>query len=81
MQTVRGLRSWKRSTDDSVEMPTLGADNGLTINDMIGLDYDDEKWDDLLDQLTLDELVQICGNSGWSTPEVDSMRETGNGRY
>lgn len=61
--------------DDSVEMPTLGADNGLTINDMIGLDYDDEKWDDLLDQLTLDELVQICGNSGWSTPEVDSIEK------
>lgn len=61
--------------DDSVEMPTLGADNGLTIDDMKGLDYDDEKWEDLLDQLTLEELIQICGNSGWSTPEVESIKK------
>ena len=61
--------------DDSVEMPALGADNGLTINDMIGLDYDDEKWDDLLDQLTLDELTVLCGNSGWSTPQIDSIEK------
>ena len=61
--------------DDSVEMPVLGADNGLTINDMIGLDYDDEKWEDLMDQLTLDELTVLCGNSGWSTPQIDSIEK------
>ncbi len=61
--------------DDSVEMPTLGADNGLTINDMAGLSYDDEKWNDLVDQLTLEELTVLCGNSGWSTPEIDSIKK------
>lgn len=59
--------------DETVEMPTLGADNGLTMDDMIGVDYDDEKWGDLLDQLTLDELIQMTGNAGWSTPAAESV--------
>ena len=35
--------------DDSVEMPTTGADNGLKLADMRGKDYDDPMWEDLLD--------------------------------
>lgn len=31
--------------------PTSNADNGLTLSDLRGLDYDDPLWDDLLDQL------------------------------
>ena len=65
----------KELDDDSVEMPTLGADNNLTIDDMVGVDYDDEQWELLLDKLTLDELIQLCGNAGWSTPEVDSIEK------
>lgn len=40
------------------EMPTLGADNGLTLPMMMGKDYDDPDWELLLDQLTYDEMVQ-----------------------
>lgn len=40
------------------EMPTLGADNGLTLASLIGADYDDSRWETLLDQLTYDEMVQ-----------------------
>lgn len=40
------------------EMPTLGADNGLALANMIGAEYDDPQWDVLLDQLTFDEMVQ-----------------------
>ena len=42
---------------DSVEMPTLGAKNGLTLASMIGKDFDDPQWETLLDQLTFDEMV------------------------
>ena len=45
------------SKADSVEMPTLGADNGLALVSMIGADYDDPQWDTLLDQLTFNEMV------------------------
>ena len=41
-------------------MPTTGADNGLTLADMRDADYDDPRWEKLLDQLTVDEMLQIC---------------------
>ena len=42
--------------NDSDEMPTTGAKNGMTLADMRGLSYDDEKWDTLLDQLTVSDM-------------------------
>ena len=54
---------------EKVEMPTLGAKNGLKLVDMIGLDYDDPKWQQLLDQLTYDEMVALIGDSfHWRMP-------------
>lgn len=52
---------------------TTGANNGLTIYDMVGVDYDDELWDDFLDQLTIDDMLLLTGNGGWSTIELDSI--------
>lgn len=57
------------------EMPVTGADNGLTIADMIGLEYDDPLWDELLDQLTLGELKTLFGNCGWHNPAVVSIEK------
>ena len=59
--------------DDSDEMPTTGADNGLTLANMTGLAYDDEKWEDLLDQLTVDEMVSLVNVGGWQTVAVSSV--------
>ncbi len=54
---------------DAVEMPVMGADNGLKLYDMIGLSYDDPKWEELLDQLTFDEMVSRIGDSfHWRMP-------------
>ena len=51
------------------EMPTLGAQNGLRLYDVVGLAYDDPKWDLLLDQLTYDDLLTICVDDfGWRLP-------------
>ena len=36
---------------------------------MIGLDYDDPKWDELLDQMTFDEMVTLIGDAfHWHMP-------------
>ncbi len=52
-----------------VKMPTLGADNGRKLYDMIGLSYDDPAWQALLDQLTFDEMVSMIGDSfHWRMP-------------
>ena len=51
------------------QMPTLGADNGLKLIDLMGKDYDDPAWQQLLDQLTYDEMVSMIGDSfHWRMP-------------
>ncbi len=62
---------------DSVEMPTLNADNGVTLYDMIGLDYDDPLWDDLLDELSFDEMVSLIGDAFHWTMPVESIQAPG----
>ena len=39
--------------NDSDEMPTTGAKNGIKLADLRGVDYDDAQWDSLLDELTI----------------------------
>ncbi len=76
---IKNLQDIIYNADDyeDVEMPTLGADNGLTLYDMIGLDYDDEKWDDLMDQITFDEMVSLIGDSFHWTMPVESVQAPG----
>lgn len=62
---------------DEVEMPTLGADNGLTLYDMKDLDFDDPKWQELLDQLTFDEMVTLIGDAFHWTMPVKSVEAPG----
>ena len=52
---------------------TTGADNGLTLSDMVGVPYDDEKWDKLLDELSIDEMAKLMGYGGFSTVEIASI--------
>lgn len=59
--------------DDSDEMPTMGADNNLKLYEMTGLDYNDAKWDDLLDQLSFDDMVRLINVGGWQTAEISSV--------
>ena len=52
---------------------TTGVDSGLTIYDMVGVDYDDELWDTFLDQLTIDDMLLLTANGGWMTIEISSI--------
>ena len=64
------------SKADSVEMPTLGADNGLALVSMIGADYDDPQWDTLLDQLTFNEMVNTITLGFHNTAAIESIGKT-----
>ncbi len=55
------------------EMPTTGANNGLRLYDLRGVDYDDEKWDELLDELTVDDMNNLIANGGYSNAAIDSI--------
>ena len=76
---IKALQDQQYTTDSSVTaaMPRLGADNGLKLYDMIGLDYDDPKWDELLDQMTFDEMVSLIGDSFHWTMPVLSVQAPG----
>lgn len=61
----------------TVAMPTMGAKNGLKLYDMIGLDFDDPKWQTLLDQMTFAEMVSVVGDSYRWTMPVKSVQAPG----
>ena len=64
------------SEANSVEMPTLGAKNGLTLASMIGKSFDDPEWDTLLDQLTYSEMVQTITLGFHNTAAAASIGKT-----
>lgn len=53
--------------------PTFGAKNDITLKDMKGLAYDDAKWSDFLDQLTLDDMRNMLGANGWGCAAAPSI--------
>ena len=59
--------------NDKDVMPTTGADNGRTLADMRDADYDDPRWEKLLDQLTVDEMANMIAMAGYQTAAMDSV--------
>lgn len=53
---------------------TFGADNGMTLANMKGVeDITDERWSTLMDQLTLEECLIRTGLGGTSTKVIESI--------
>ena len=64
----------KEGTDDAgATMPTTGASNGLTLAMMMDVDPSDSSWDDLLDQLTAEEMYNLVRVGGYQTQTVSSV--------
>ena len=59
--------------NDEDVMATTGADNGLTLADMRDADYDDPRWEKLMDQLTVDEMANMIAMAGYQTAAMDSV--------
>lgn len=65
--------------NDETYRVTFGSTaTNYTLADMVdengkALAYDDPKWNDLLDQLTFEECINVHGNSGWGTPAAESV--------
>lgn len=66
---------------DDTAYPTYGAQNDMTLASLIAIvdgkpaivEYDDERWDALLDQLTWDETVMLLSNGLRKTYGIDSV--------
>lgn len=57
--------------NDDVDMPITGADNGLKLQDLKGLDFDDPKWDEFLDQLTVDQMIDYVSAGAYHTIAIE----------
>ena len=66
----------EKYNDDADEMPTTGAKNGLELADLRGADYDDEKWETLLDQLTISDMDTMIALGGYQTAAAGSVGKT-----
>ncbi|WP_105566935.1 glycoside hydrolase family 3 protein [Microbacterium halophytorum] len=55
------------------EEPTYGADNGIMLEDLQGLEYDDPQWEEFLDQFTRDELIAIFSKGAYTTEPVERL--------
>ena len=54
-------------------MPTTGAKNDVQLVDLRGADYDDPLWDDLLDELTVEEMNNMIAQGGYQTIAIESI--------
>ena len=55
------------------DAPITFANHGLTLEDLAGKDYDDPMWEQLLEQLSVEDMTNMISNGGWSTPEAPSV--------
>ena len=61
--------------NDADQMPATGEDNGLKLSDMTGLSYDDEKWELLLNEMTVEEMVNLVTLGGYQNVAVESVEK------
>ncbi|MBK1809772.1 glycoside hydrolase family 3 protein [Clostridium sp. YIM B02505] len=59
--------------DTKTSAPTTGAKNGKKLKDYTGIDYNDKSWDALLDQLSVDDMVNLIVHGGYKTVELTSV--------
>ena len=70
------LKPYTVENNDKDEMPVMGEDNGLKLIDVRGLDYDDEAYTKLLNQLTEDDYKnagKYLVNGAYNTPAMENV--------
>ena len=63
----------KAVTKEYVEGVDYAKDGDLTLADLAGAPYEDEKWDELISQLTIQELEDLVAIATYQTPAVNSI--------
>lgn len=60
-------------TKKYVEGKDYAVKGDLTLDDLKGADYDDERWSELISQMTIDELLKLTGVTIYSSPAIESI--------
>ncbi len=60
---------------NEADMPAYGQTlvEPIMFSEMVGLDYDDPKWDEFISQLTLEEMASLSGNGAWNIASIDRL--------
>lgn len=61
--------------EDKKAKPIKFAKNGLDLSDLKGVDYDDLKWDRLLEQLSVKDMENLISNGGFQTVALNSVKK------
>ena len=59
--------------DDEIVLPDEGTSGSLTLKDLVGAEYTDERWDDLIDLMSFEEMVNLYNKGGFQTQMVESI--------
>lgn len=63
--------------DATATMPTFGVAGDVKLADLIGLDYDDPKWETLLSEMSLRDTYDLIRHAGYGTMAVESISAPG----
>ncbi|MDO4274589.1 MAG: glycoside hydrolase family 3 N-terminal domain-containing protein [Eubacteriales bacterium] len=55
------------------EMPKTGQKGERQLYEYIGVDYDDESWEELLDQISIEEMITLVGVANFNTAALNSV--------
>lgn len=73
--TVEGFKVYDPADyeDSTLETTVTGASNGLSLIDLRGVEYDSDVWDDLVEQMTVEEMMNVLLTGAYNTAEVESI--------
>lgn len=52
------------------EFPIIGEENDVTLRDLVGKDYDDPLWDELLNRLKVNDMINLFNNGAFQTAAI-----------
>ncbi len=61
------------TTDDTSDLVFGDTSSTLTLNDLKGADYDDPRWDELINKATVDEFLTFAANAFHNIQNIDSV--------
>ncbi|MCQ2772359.1 MAG: glycoside hydrolase family 3 C-terminal domain-containing protein [Bacilli bacterium] len=71
---MTGMKKYEKVVVEGEEMPKMESkDTAYKLSDMSGLDYDDPRWDDLLNQVSYEEMSNLIGVGYHGTIMVESV--------
>jgi len=69
LETLGAYAPAREAIDTAAEDIVI-QDHGIMLEEMIGFDYDDPKWESMLEQLTVEEMQSLIGLGGYATQAI-----------